>query len=72
VALAGERLDTEAVRCCSYQWHRWVAGSRELFDACTTYVGLQDDGEGGWLILGNCRACNSTLALLDDGGGEFA
>lgn len=26
------------------------------------YVGQQDDGEGGWLTLRNCR-CGSTLAV---------
>lgn len=27
------------------------------------YVGLMDDGEGGWLTLRNCAVCQSTMAI---------
>jgi hypothetical protein len=26
------------------------------------FVGHQDDGDGGWLILRNCRDCHSTIS----------
>lgn len=36
------------------------------FRAATKFVGIQDDGEGGILYLGQCRACHSTLAVQID------
>jgi hypothetical protein len=69
--LAGEDLNLDAKRLCSREWHAWVCGSRDLFDAVTEYLGKQADGDGGFLRLGTCRACGSTLALADDAGGSF-
>lgn len=30
--------------------------------SCLRLVGLQDDGDGGWLEMRNC-VCNSTIAI---------
>lgn len=52
---ATERPPVAHCNCCGrdYSALEW----RDL-----PYVGLQDDGDGGWLVLRNC-ACLSTLAV---------
>lgn len=36
------------------------------FRTATEFGGLQDDGEGGTLLLGKCRRCHTTLAVQID------
>ena len=43
--------------------HAASRASLDVFTAATTIIGLQPDGEGGWLLLGNCYGCKSTLAI---------
>jgi hypothetical protein len=43
--------------------HDATRASFAAFFGGTRLLGGQDDGEGGWLLLGLCTACNSTLAI---------
>lgn len=43
--------------------HDALAASLDVFTAGTVIVGVQPDGDGGWLLLGNCYGCNSTRAI---------
>jgi hypothetical protein len=46
--------------------HEATKSSLRVFLASTDRVAFQDDGEGGTLLLGNCRGCRSTLAVEID------
>lgn len=43
--------------------HDASRASFAAFIGSTRLIGGQDDGEGGWLLLGTCVACNTTLAI---------
>jgi hypothetical protein len=43
--------------------HDATRASLDAFTAATTIIGVQGDGEGGWLLLGNCAGCRTTLAI---------
>jgi hypothetical protein len=43
--------------------HGPARASLNVFTAATKVIGLQPDGDGGWLLLGNCHECRTTLAI---------
>lgn len=48
---------------CTETYHMLIKITPALFRAATMALGVQQDGEGGGLELGNCRRCFSTLAI---------
>ncbi len=43
--------------------HDRLRSSLDNFASLTTRHCMQSDGDGGWLLLGNCKDCNTTLAV---------
>ncbi len=43
--------------------HVATRASFAAFFGTTRLIGGQDDGDGGWLLLGTCVGCNTTLAI---------
>ena len=43
--------------------HIATRASFAAFFGATRLIGGQDDGEGGWLLLGVCTGCGSTLGI---------
>lgn len=48
---------------CTVEQHLIIRRSLRAFRAFTTSLGRQEDGDGGWLELGNCLHCPTTLAF---------
>lgn len=46
--------------------HAPARASILVFRESTLFVGFQEDGDGGTLMLGNCRRCKSTIAIEID------
>ena len=66
---AGDELDgpipylvTGKREPCTDEQHAVIKASIRNFRAFTRERGRQDNGAGGWLLLGNCR-CGTTLAI---------
>lgn len=43
--------------------HQASRSSLNVFTASTKIIGVQADGDGGWMLLGNCYGCGTTLAI---------
>lgn len=55
-------MNTPAYGRC-VQDHDASKASLDSFATLTKKHAMQQDGDGGWLLLGNCLWCHTTLAI---------
>lgn len=44
--------------------HRAAKAGADAFQAATVPLGIQDDGLGNILIMGQCKRCKTTIAIM--------
>lgn len=60
----GASLVEVEVRFCVDTLHKAAKAGADAFQAATVPLGIQDDGLGNILIMGQCKRCKTTIAIM--------